>query len=87
MLNQHVTCAIARRTWVDSDWLSNLDEIIQVYADTLCQLGRSHTCNALNCAAREAHVVPFEDLVNLDVFGVLVTATSKTFQRDSAGML
>ena len=65
MLNQHVTCAIARCTWVDSNWLLNLDEIIQVYADTLCQLGQSHTCNALNCAAHEAHVVPFEDLVNL----------------------
>jgi hypothetical protein len=39
MLNQHVTCAISRRTWVDSDWLSNLDEILQVYVDALCQLG------------------------------------------------
>lgn len=27
MLNQHVTCAIARDTWVDSDWPLNLDEI------------------------------------------------------------
>jgi hypothetical protein len=69
MLNQHMTCAIARRTWVDSDWLSNLDEILQVYVDTLCQLGQSHTCNALNCAAREPHEVLFEDLANLDAFG------------------
>ena len=27
----------------------------------------------------------FKNLANLDVFGVLVTATSKTFQCDSAG--
>ena len=79
MLNQHVTCVIARCTWVDSDWLSNLDEILQVYVDSL---GRS---NALNCAAHGPHEVLFEDLANLDAFGVLVTVTSKTFQHDSAG--
>ena len=31
MLNQHVTCAIARDMWVHSDWPSNLNEI--AYSD------------------------------------------------------
>ena len=42
MLNQHMTCAIARCMWVDSDWLLNLDEILQVYIDPYINLD-NHT--------------------------------------------
>jgi hypothetical protein len=89
MLNQHMAYAIARHTWVDSNWLSNLDIILQVYVDTLCQLGQSHTCNvsAPNCAACEPHEVLFKDLANLDAFGVLVTTTSKKFLHNPTGAL